>query len=272
MNRYFTLVVTGLLVVGAVGAVPSVLAQSTTQAPTTDSPSSDGNASVAPGERLAGVVGVGKAEVGGEVSARAFGYAYANASTNRSRAALIGRQVGDLNQRLFTLRERQRDLRQARENGSISEGRYRAEMAQIVAQVRAVNRLTNESETAARGLPANQLQRHGVNATAIQRLRANAGELTGPEAAALARSIAGPRAGSGMSRGPPSEIFGPGTAPGQGPGPNVSAPRPGNQMGTGPPTNSTDRPGGPDTGTATQDRPGMADNRSDGQNRGGRGQ
>ena len=271
MNRYFTLVVTGLLIVGAVGAVPGVLAQSTTETSTTEPPASDGNTSVAPGERLAGVVGVGKAEVGGEVSARAFGYAFANASTNRTRAALIGRQVGDLDQRLATLRERQRVLRQAQSNGSISEGRYRAEMAQVVAQVRAVNRLTNESETAARGVPAEQLQRHGVNATAIQRLRSNAGELTGPEAAAIARSIAGPRAGNGMSRGPPSEIFGPGAPPGQSPGPNVTAPGPGSRMENGSPTNDTDRPGGPDTGPATQDRPGMTDNRSDGQNRGGRG-
>lgn len=274
MNRLFTVVVTGLLLVGTVGAMPGVLAQSTTPTTTqttpTDGTSDDQNASVAPGERLAGVVGVGKAEVSGEVAARAFGFAYANASTNRTRARLIGQQVGDLDRQLATLRERQQELRRAHANGSISHGRYRAEMAQVVAQVRAVNRLANGTQSASRGVPADLLQRNGVNATAIQRLRLHADELTGPEVAAIARTIAGPRAGAGLGRGPPSELVGPGGvgAPGRGSGPNGSMPASGHQPGGGPAGNQTDRPG---TGAPSQDRPGRAANRSTGSNRDGRG-
>lgn len=269
MNRLITVVVTAVVLVGTAGAVPAALAQSTPQPPPTASPPADGNTTIAPGERLAGVVGVGRAEVAGEVSARAFGFAVASARTNRSRAALVGQQVGDLDRELATLRERQRELQRAHANGSISDGRYRAEMAQTVARVRAVERLTNRTENASQGLPAELLRRNGVNATAIHRLRINAHRLTGPEVAAIARSIAGPRAGGPMARGPPNATMGPPSAPGVGPDGNVTVPgRPGNATHRGPPGGQDAGPG-PDNGNGN--RPGPAGNQSAGPNRGQRG-
>ncbi|MDX1747216.1 MAG: hypothetical protein R3324_14870, partial [Halobacteriales archaeon] len=124
MNRPFTLVVTVLVVVGTVGLMPGALAQTAeTTATPTPTETTTGNETVAPGEQMAGVVGVGEAEVSGEVSARAFAFAVANASSNESRAAIIAQQVRALDRNVASLRERQEELRRAHENGSISDGR-----------------------------------------------------------------------------------------------------------------------------------------------------
>ena len=177
----------------------------------------DANASVAPGERLSGVVGVQEAELDGEVEGRAFGIKVAQAATNESRADVVADQLRDVEQRLNETEQRRQELEEARENGSISEGKYRAEMAKLAAQTQTAKELTNRSENASEGMPAELLESKGINASAIQTLKDRAEQLTGPEVAEIARSIAGNASpvGAGPSdRGPgdggPPEDRGPG--------------------------------------------------------------
>jgi hypothetical protein len=68
-------------------------------------------------------------------------------------------------------------------------------MAKLHAQSRTVQRLANRTANASAGLPAETLEAKGINATAVRTLQSEAENLTGPETAAVARSIAGGNAG-----------------------------------------------------------------------------
>lgn len=244
-----------LLIAGAVGAVPAA-------GPAGDAPGSAAAQTEtaaeppAPGEQLAAVVSVQRAEVDGEVAARAFDQRLARAETNGSRAGVVADEIDRIRQRLDELAAEQRELRAAHENGSLDRGEYRAELAQLRAEQRSLERRANRTEATARALPAAALEAKGVNATAIQQLRANAANLTGPEVAEIARSVAGNNAGAGLGpseRGPPpfagnGTRGSPGAAgPGQGP-PDDAGPPNGSDNGSagGPPA---DAGNGPPNGT-----------------------
>ncbi len=168
------------------------------------------NASVAPGERFAGVVGVQEAEIEGEVDERAFGIEVAKAGTNDSQKAnAVTAQLGDIEQRLDRLEQRKQELNENREN--MSEGRYRAEMSQVAARLETTKRLANQSETVSRSLPLDVLESKEINVTAIRTLQERASGLSGPDIAEIAREIAGPSVG-----GPPDDR-GPDERPGRGP-------------------------------------------------------
>lgn len=164
------------------------------------------NETDAPGARLSGVVAVQGAEVDGELDGRAFGIAIARANSDAAKAAVVADEVGELERRLADLRERKRTLDAARENGTISEARYRAELAGLSARTAAVAGQLNRTQAASADLPAALLAERGVNASAIEHLRADARNLSGPEVAAVARSIAGPNPGRSLTNaddGPP---------------------------------------------------------------------
>ena len=171
----------------------------------------DGNANVAPGERLSGVVGVQEAELEGEVDELTFGIRVAQAATNESRADVVADQLADIEQRLNETEQRKQALEQARANGSISEGKYRAEVAELAARTQTAKELTSESANASQGLPADLLESKGINVTAIQTLQERAEQLTGPEVAEIARSIAGNAAP--VEAGPPEGVGGDGGPP-----------------------------------------------------------
>lgn len=195
MNTTATKLLVALLMVGAVLAAPASVAAQETETP------AESNETVAPGERLAGVVGVGDAELDGEVQERAYGIQIAQANTDEAKADVVSDRLGDVEQRLQNLEERKQDLDEARENGSMSEGEYRAKMAKVHAETRTAERMANTSNDTANGLPADLLSEKGIDADAIKTLQSRADELSGPETAEIARSIAGngvgesPRAG-----------------------------------------------------------------------------
>lgn len=207
-----------LLVVAPVAALQS------------DSPTAADETETAPGERLSGVVAVGEAEVEGDVAEREFGQRVAAADGNASKAAVVGQQVDGVDERLTALEREKERLQRARENGSISEGRYRAEMAELAARTATAHRLANHSAAVAADLPEQALAAQGVDREAIRTLRQRADELSGPEVAAIARSVAGRDVGRSVG-GPPEGIpadnrsGGPGT-PGGGP-PDGGDERPG---------------------------------------------
>jgi len=254
--------------VGAVGAGPAGPDAADAEQATANQSDSE----VAPGERMAGVVGAERASVESEVSVRTFDRRVAAADSSRAKARVVGGQLEDLQAQLDELDAERGELETARENGTLSQGEYRARLAHLYAEERALQRLANRTEETARGLPAETLREQGVNVTAIEHLRANARNLTGPEVAAVARSIAGQGvgrpAGAGppdnRTRGPPGES-GPGNGQGAGPGGNGSGPGDG---GDGGPGDGTGGPGdGGDGGPPEDgDRPGDggADQRPDG--------
>lgn len=149
----------------------------------------------APGEQLSGVVGVGEAELEGDVDRRAFGLQVANASTQAAQADVVADRVTDIDQRLDELEQRKEDLDRQREAGEISNGKYNAELAQLAAETRTVRQLSNQSAQVSAELPADLLEDRGVNATRIQQLSERASELSGPEVAEIAKGIAGDRVG-----------------------------------------------------------------------------
>lgn len=197
------------LVISAVAAVPlSGAAAQSTDAQTTSAPfaaveqaengTANDSANVTPGGQFMGVIGVQQSEFGGEIAERSFGLQIARANSNESKAAVVGEQVAELRERLTELDERKQQLREARRNGSISEAKYSAKMSELASETETVRRLANATSNESAGLPADLLAEHGVNATAIETLKTDAANLTGPEVARIARTIAGPDVGKAI--------------------------------------------------------------------------
>lgn len=206
-------IVTAAVVIVAMAFAPLGAAAAPNGYATTDSApataaqtneSTDNETDVDPGERLGGVVGVQEAEISGDLAERSFGIRIAKAASNDSKVAVVNETVGDLQQRLAEIREEKQRLRAARDNGSMSQGQYAARMAALSAESESVRSLATETETQSSQLPADVLAANGVNVSAIQTLKHDATNMTGPEVAAVARTIAGQNVG-----GPPERAGGP---------------------------------------------------------------
>ncbi|QRV13367.1 hypothetical protein JMJ58_10280 [Haloterrigena salifodinae] len=189
MNRTTSIALAAILVVAAV-AVPFAAASATSSGGAqSETDADDGTESIEPGAQFAATVGVQNAELEGNVSERAFDVRIANAESNATKAAVIAAQFNETDRRLTELEDRLEELNESREAGDLSEGRYRAEVATTVAEMRSLERRADAAETAAAGVPEPTLADHGVDVESIRRLRDRAGELGGPETAAIARSI-----------------------------------------------------------------------------------
>lgn len=237
--------VTAMVVAPVAVAAPSGGTGATYAAQATETPTPDDNASVAPGEKLSGVVGVQGAEISGEVDQRTFGVQVAQANSNSSKADVVGEQLEDVEQRIDELEQRKQTLDEARENGSISEGEYRAKISRVAAELETAKALANASERTAGELPADVLAEKGINVTAIQALTDRAENLSGPEVARIAKSIAGPEVGQSMAGDKrPSEV---GEVPGGAPNGTDAGPPNGTEGGapneTDVPRNGTDQGG-----------------------------
>lgn len=246
---------------------------------------------VAPGERMAGVVGAEQAAVEGEVAARAFERRLAVANSSSARADVVGSKVEDLQGRLAELSDRDAELHRAHENGTLSTGEYRARLARLYAEQRALQRLTNRTERVARGLPERALRQQGVNVTTLRTLRSQARNLTGPEVADIARGIAGEGVGRPAGTGPPDVPdnrtggrSGPPDEDERGPPATRRGGPPENETGAGdgngPPGDESGRSDGgqsdradnsTDTGSGTQGGAGEGENSSGGENGTGNG-
>lgn len=204
-------VVVAAVPVGAVAA-GSQVAETQTDTPTettaTESETADANTTatsgndsdrIAPGEQLAGVVAVQRAEIDGELESRSFGNQVSEAATNDSKARVVADQVNESRERLDELRERRSELRAAREAGNISRGRYNAQAARLTAEIRSLQRLLDRSSDAARGLPEETRRSNGIDSEEVERLRADAHNLSGDEVSAIARRVAGPNVGNGLA-------------------------------------------------------------------------
>ncbi|MFC7200770.1 DUF7096 domain-containing protein [Halospeciosus flavus] len=243
MNRTTVLAVAAVLLVAAAplgAAVQPAMADDTSSVSGSATASASGSAAamtnhstnestnnssaMAPGERLAGVFGVQQAELQGSVEQRAFGVRIAAAASANAKAAVVANQSAELDQRLAALEERKQRVQAAYENGSISKGAYQARMAALAAQTQTLTELANTTEQTARGLPEDVLREHGVNVSAIAQLQQQAKNLTGPEVAAIAHTIAGPTIGApgNVTRGPPAGVPAGNVTVGNGTGANAT--------------------------------------------------
>lgn len=193
MRRTLTIVLGVMVALVFVMGSPLAIAQPT-EAPT--------DLDVEPGEQLAGAISVTDAEIDGEIEERAFGLAIANAATEDEKAEIIAEKVNNVSDRVDDLDERLADLEDKREAGEISQGQYAAEVAQIEAERATVERQAAQVVNASADLPEEMLSEHGVNVTAIHTIQENASELTGPEIAEIAKSIAGDNVGQSIGGDP----------------------------------------------------------------------
>lgn len=203
MNRLTSITLMAVLVLALI-AVPLGAAVGFSPAGAQDESESDGgNDSIEPGEQFSASVGVQNAEIDGAVSEGALGIAIANAETNGTKAAVIGEFHQKLESRLDALETRLEALNESREADEIGEGRYRGEVASIVAETRSIERRAAIVETAAAGLPESVLAEHEVDVDSIRALRERAGELGGAQNAEIARAIAGDDVGGPFGDGIP---------------------------------------------------------------------
>lgn len=179
------------LAVALLGATSLVVAASGGSGIVSDSHEPNENASIQPGERLAGVVGVQGGELEGDLAERTFGLKVAQAASDEAKADVVAAQLNDNVDRLESIEERVDALQAQRDAGEISEGRFRAEIAAIAVEQQTFDRLMDRTEAAAADLPEALLLDRGINVEAINDLRDRAGDLDGLEVRDIARSIAG---------------------------------------------------------------------------------
>ncbi|NUE02905.1 hypothetical protein HUB97_10435 [Halorubraceae archaeon YAN] len=163
------------------------------------------------GERLAGVVGVHQVELESTVSERAFDRTVANRSA-AEKATVAGASVDRAEERLVALTEEKQRLETARENGTLSNGQYRARIARLESERQSIERSLNQSESVISDLPQADRERSGANESRIEQLRDHARELSGQDVRAIAQEIAGPpteRPGGRSDTGPPQGTPGP---------------------------------------------------------------
>lgn len=149
------------------------------------------------GDQVSSFVQATSGQADEEVEAGMWSAAYDNAS-NRSR--IVHRRTADVGDRLAELQRQKQDLIAAYRNGSIDRTEYRARMSRLVGRLAALNRSIDETERQARAT--------GANRTAVEHLRTQARNLSGPEVAAIARSFAGGPPAD-VARGPPNGTQGP---------------------------------------------------------------
>ncbi|WP_197427936.1 hypothetical protein [Halogeometricum sp. CBA1124] len=187
-------------------------AQETTETATANSTESDaeGDAAegddassggIAPGAQLAGVLAVQRAEIDSELDSRSFEAQVTSAKTNRSKARVVSNHVNQTQTRLDDLRSRLAELKSARREGNLSEGRYRAQAAHLAAEIRSLQRLVDQTRDVAVELSPEARQSSGIDEARFERLRNDTQNLSGSEVSEIAREVAGSNVGNGLARG-----------------------------------------------------------------------
>lgn len=175
---------TALANVDDAASAPAVAAAS-------DGGTGNGSESIAPGQRLSGVVGAQRAEVEGEIETRSFGVRVSDAASPHDKAGVVAGQVNVLEARLDQLRNRKAALERAHQNGNMSDGEYRARVTEVVARIEATQRLINATSNVATDLPEKELKSVGVRRAAIAHLRDRVRNLSTPKTVQLAQTVVG---------------------------------------------------------------------------------
>lgn len=183
---------------GSFGATPVDVGDSSSLMDTDATPPNESNASM--GAEVSAFMQASAADANGSVDEGMFAAKWNNSTA--SPEALVNARANALENRLDALERQKQQLMERKD--SMSQVAYEAQLTRIAAQINAV-------ETALNGT-ATRAQNAGVNPERLHELRERAGNLTGPEIAALARNLS---AGVGPNGGPPDHARGSGTPPGQ---------------------------------------------------------
>lgn len=240
--RRLVVVCTVIAVVVAGAGLPiagAAVAQETTETPGTDTA---GNETAPMGTQLTAFMQHSAAHANDTVEDGMWLAAFERANES-AQARQATQRAGDLQTRLDGLLEHREELRAQRDDGSLSEAEYAARASELNGRIDALRTAINESERAA--------ERSGLNVTALETLKQDASNMTGPEVAGVARGLAGAGppgdVGPPTDAGQPTDVGPPGTP---GPGANATDAPPGG----GPPDGGND-PGGGDA----PDDPGQGD-------------
>lgn len=142
---------------------------------------------------------------GESIEAGMWNAAYESAD-DRAKGVVVERRTAAAERRLAQLRAEKRRLLEARANGSIDDGEFRARMGRVAGRLAALNRSLAETERQAEAV--------GADPGKVRQLRERARNLSGPEVATVARGMAGggpadlPPQANGTDRGPPEDARG----------------------------------------------------------------
>ena len=148
-----------------------------------------------PGEQFAGVVGVQRAELNGEISEHAYGIEIASAQSDAARADVANEQIADVDDRLDELEAVHEELDAAYENGEISYGQYRAQVAITAAEQRTAERVANNTATAVEQLDDELVAEHDIDVDEIHASATRAAEPDTDDISAIVRSVVGDHVG-----------------------------------------------------------------------------
>lgn len=129
------------------------------------------NASAAPGATLFGALGSEAAELDGEFERRSLAHAVGTATSTGASAASVAARLADVETRLDALEARRERLREAHENGTITDAEFRARMTVLAARARSLDRLGSRTAVYANRLPADALAHHDVTPDRVATLR-----------------------------------------------------------------------------------------------------
>jgi hypothetical protein len=200
MRRLVIAIVLAVLVVASVGS----LAAATHHIPT-DVPGDDGRVvaatgdtdatgtptpTVAPGARFAGAIGAHREHHANEMSEETVEVRLSQSGSELARAEVVADVYDAKRDRLDELAERGRELRRARDNGTISESEYRARRAVLDADLRSIERVATRIGVAAEGLSPGVLLEVNVALVSIQELETGARDRQSGELGRIAPSFA----------------------------------------------------------------------------------
>lgn len=234
MREARAVVLTLLVLLGALAVAAPATAGGPTATPGPAAVDAPAGNETAMGDQVSSFMHASSGGTSEEVQSGMWNAAYENAP---NRSAVVEERTRDIGSRLDAVEAEKRELVDARENGTIGEAEYRARMSSVVGRMAALNRSIDETERQSRA--------SGVDVSNVERLRTQASNVTGPEVAEVAQSMAGgppDDTGPPNDTGPPDDTGPPNGTERQG---NASG-SPGNSSAEGPPGNGPDKdhPGG----------------------------
>ncbi|MFC4447954.1 hypothetical protein [Halorussus aquaticus] len=178
MKPTFVLLLAGVALLGATGAVAADTGGSQSTWPHDDTTTNESNATtISPGQQLAGAVGAQGAALQGELWNRTLADRLANATTAAERAEVVADETETLESYLDALTGVRGNLTDAWADGDLSEGEYRTSLAEFVVRARIVELRANQTVRAATNLSLAVRERNGVNVTRVRNVSEQAHEL-----------------------------------------------------------------------------------------------
>jgi hypothetical protein len=162
------------------GLTTSVTAAQTTARPahnvTTEAAVSSSQAPTA-GAFLSGAISTQRAQIAGSLSVRTFDVRLAHAATATERAAILAEYHNSTEAKLGALEARRERLRERREAGRLSPGRYRYELAELSADTRSVETVSARGNARIRDLPTSARRAAGLDDAQFTAMHTTATEL-----------------------------------------------------------------------------------------------